>query len=131
MKPRPQQLAFLPLLLAAAAGAQVSPQGGQFQVNTYTTGHQAYPAVAADAAGSFVVAWMSYGSDGTDTSSYSIQAQRFDAGGVPQGGQFQVNTYTTLEQAIPAITADSAGNFVVAWTSNGSSGTDTNLGSPL
>ena len=106
----------------AAGGA---PLGGQFQVNTYTTSTQRFPAVAAASDGAFVVAWPSLGSTGTDTSEDSVQARRYDAGGIAIGGQFQVNAYTTLEQQFPAIAAGSAGNFVVAWESNGSSGTDT------
>lgn len=40
------------------------------------------------------------------------------AQGMPQGPEFQVNTYTTGTQAQPSVAQDSAGNFVVAWTSN-------------
>ena len=35
-------------------------QGSPFQVNTYTTSSQNYPAVAADGSGRFVVVWTSY-----------------------------------------------------------------------
>ena len=49
-------------------------QGSNFQVNTYTTGGQAFPAVAMDAAGDFVVTWQSNGEDG---SSYGVYAQRY------------------------------------------------------
>jgi len=35
--------------------------------------------VAVDGQGNFVVAWESFGSSGTDTDSFSIQAQRYDA----------------------------------------------------
>ena len=38
-------------------GARLGPE---FRVNTYTTGYQSLPAVAADAAGNFVVVWQSY-----------------------------------------------------------------------
>ncbi len=48
--------------------------GGEFQVNTYTTGGQGYPKVAALTGGGFVVAWQSYGHDG---SGQGIFAQRF------------------------------------------------------
>ena len=41
--------------------ASGAPRGGEFRVNTYTTGGQCEPAVASDAAGNFVVAWTSYG----------------------------------------------------------------------
>src|SRR2546423_1494815 len=40
------------------------PQGGEFRANTSTTGHQAGPAVAMDAAGDFVIAWNSIGQAG-------------------------------------------------------------------
>jgi hypothetical protein len=103
--------------------------GGQFQVNSYTTGNQQRPSVARDSGGNFVVAWESNGS-GTgspaDTSGYSVQGRRFNAGGAG-GTQFQANTYTTNDQRYPAVSLDSSGDFVVVWTSNGSSGTDTDL----
>lgn len=102
-----------------------SPVGGQFQVNTYTTSSQVAPAVAFDGLGNFVVAWESLGSTGTDTSGYSVQARRYDADGVPLGGEFQVNTYTTNPQRLPAVAADGQGRFVIAWQSFGSNGTDT------
>ena len=43
---------------------------------------------------------------------------------VPEGAQFQVNSYTTSDQWAPAATVDAQGNFVVVWESNGSYGTD-------
>ncbi len=107
------------------AEAQVSPNGSEFQVNSYTTSNQLTPAIASDPSGNFVVAWNSNGSSGTDTSNYSVQAQRYDATGNPLGSQFQVNTYTTSFQSSPAVAIDTSGNFVVAWQSFGSSGTDT------
>ena len=102
-----------------------TPVGGQFQVNSYTTSLQYRAAVAADAQGNFVVAWRSSGSYGTDTSGDSIQAQLFDDAGEPVGDEFQVNSYTTNNQFGPSVSADAQGNFVVAWTSPGSPGTDT------
>ena len=100
-------------------------QGGKFQVNTYTTSFQSGPSVAAGADGDFVVVWQSTGSFGTDTSPQSIQGQRYASNGSPQGGEFQVNTYTTSFQRSPSVAVDSDGDFVVVWDSNGSSGTDT------
>ena len=44
---------------------------------------------------------------------------------VPEGSQFQVNTYTTLDQYTPSVAIQSTGDFVVIWRSPGSSGTDT------
>ncbi len=105
-----------------AAGA---PTGGEFQVNTYTTNSQFAASVSADAAGDFVVTWMSYGSSGSDDSAYSIQGQAYDAAGVPAGGEFQVNTYTTGNQFGPSVARSAPGEFVVAWMSYGSNSTDT------
>ena len=102
-----------------------TPDGGEFQVNSYTSSHQYRPALAVNAQGNFVVVWESYGSYGTDTSRWSIQGQRFDASGTPVGGQFQVNSYTTDDQYKPAVGLDAQGNFIVVWESEGSYGTDT------
>jgi hypothetical protein len=49
-------------------------QGGEFRVNSFTTNNQYNPAVGMDAAGDFVVAWSSYGQDG---SGYGVYAQRY------------------------------------------------------
>lgn len=101
--------------------------GTQFQVNTYTTSAQQRSSVGIDANGDFVVVWQSSGSAGTDTSDRSIQSQRYDASGNAIGTQFQVNTYTTSIQTNSSVGIDADGNFVVAWNSLGSSGTDTSL----
>jgi hypothetical protein len=89
--------------------------GPEFQVDSYTGGYQYVPRVAKDGAGNFVVVWMSYDQDGDAT---GIHGQRFDAGGVAQGAEFPINTYTTGRQASPRVAADGAGNFVVVWTSS-------------
>ena len=105
--------------------ANGTPQGGEFQVNTYTTGMQCCPSVALDSSGDFVVIWRSFGSSGTDTDRTSIQGQRYAANGTPQGGEFQVNTYTTNDQFRPSVSIDSVGDFVVVSGQRcGSSGTD-------
>ncbi len=104
--------------------ASGSPMGGEFQVNSYTTGSQDRPSVASDSAGSFVVVWRSNGSSGADASGTSVQGQRYDTSGSAVGGEFQVNSYTTGSQDRPSVASDSAGNFVVVWQSDGSSGAD-------
>ncbi len=96
-----------------------NPLGGEFLVNTFTTGNQRRPAVARDGAGNFVVVWDSFGQDG---SSYGVFAQRYDADGLPLGGEFQVNSHTTDSQASPAVAADAAGGFVVVWHGEGQDG---------
>jgi len=85
----------------------------QFQVNTYTTSWQVEPAVASDAAGNFVVVWISQ-----DGSGGGVFGQRYASTGSALGTEFQVNTYTTGDQGYPvAVSADAAGNFVVVWNS--------------
>ncbi len=91
------------------------PLGPEFRVNTYTTDIQAFPAVASDPSGNFVVAWQSYYQDGS--SFYGVYAQRFASTGAPLGTEFRVNTYTTDSQARPAVASDSSGNFVIVWQS--------------
>ncbi|MFC1482417.1 DUF4215 domain-containing protein, partial [Myxococcota bacterium] len=93
-----------------------NPMGGEFQVNSFTTNNQQHSVVAQAFDGSLVVVWAS---DGQDGSGYGIFAQRFDSAGNPVGGEFQVNSYTTGWQNIPALAVASDGSFVVVWESYG------------
>ncbi len=85
--------------------------GGQFQVNSTTTGPQRYPSVGEDGAGGFVVAW----SDGSETSSYRLRGQRFALDGQPTGQEFPVDTEKTGWQFRSRMDHLGAGRFVVAW----------------
>ncbi len=98
-----------------------TPLGPEFRVNTYTTGGQGYPTVAADTAGNFVVVWRSYSQDG---SLFGVFGQRYASGGTPLGPEFRVNTYTTNNQSFSSVAADSFGNFVVVWQSFGQDGSN-------
>jgi hypothetical protein len=101
--------------------------GGEFQVNTYTTGAQGYGgyrdasyggvAVAADPAGNFVVVWDSDYNALQDGDAFAVVGRRFDNAGNPLTGEFVVNTYTTGGQTNVAVAAGAAGQFVVAWSS--------------
>jgi hypothetical protein len=94
--------------------------GGEFQVNTYTTGFQVYPKLAADADGDFVVVWQSTGQDGAG--GRGVFGQRFDSSGTPLAAEFLVNTYTPGHQARPSVASADDGDFVVAWESAGIDG---------
>ena len=98
--------------LDRAEAAPGDPIGAEFQVNSYTTGGQNWPAVAADADGDFVVVWQSAGQDGSGSGVY---AQRYNAAGDAVGGEFRVNTTTVNEQVYPAVAMDADGDFVVSW----------------
>jgi hypothetical protein len=89
-----------------------TPLTGEFQVNTYTTDVQDYPAVAMDPTGNFVCAWRSYGQDG---SSFGAFAQAFDSSAARVGAEFQVNQSTTGPQEFPSIAMGHHDSFVVTW----------------
>jgi len=86
-----------------------APVGGEFIVNTFTSGNQYADAVTTDGAGNFVVVWTQNGGG-----SYGIFARRYDAAGNALGGQFQVDTTSDYNYFADAK-ADRAGNFVVVW----------------
>jgi hypothetical protein len=67
------------------------------------------------------VASGSYSQDGDR---FGIVGQRYDAAGLPQGGEFLVNTYTTSEQHYPVLAVDADGRFVVVWQSYTQDGGD-------
>lgn len=92
-----------------------TPEGDEFQVNTYTIDLQVDPAIDRNAQGDFVVTWMSYFQTGGDE--FDIFAQRFDSAGTAIGGELQVNTFTTGYQGNPDVALDDAGNFLVVWES--------------
>jgi len=96
-------------------GADGKPAGKAFQVNTATAKDHVAPAVAPLADGGFVAAWASRGQDG---SGFGVFAQRFDEKARPQGEEFQVNSETAGNQAMPAIAGLLGGGFVVTWQSH-------------
>ncbi|UCE37561.1 MAG: hypothetical protein JSW00_19255 [Thermoplasmata archaeon] len=96
-----------------------NPLGVEFQVNTYTTAGQAWPSIAMDSNGNFVIVWTSEEQDGDG---YGIFAQRYDKNGNPLGVEFQVNTYITNDQKFPSAAMDPNGNFMITWDSSGQDG---------
>jgi hypothetical protein len=92
-----------------------NPVGSEFVVNSYIPDSQESPSVAMDASGNFVVVWQSSGQDGSTT---GIFGQRFDNLANKIGPEFQVNTYTNLQQDNPDVAVDALGNFAVVWQSN-------------
>lgn len=98
------------------------PKGPAFVAHSEIFGDQNYPRVAADQAGSFVVAWHGGavipgtnhwpGGDGDFT---GVFVQRFDAKGRRQGRQILVNRDHQGYQSFPAVAMDRSGAFLVAW----------------
>jgi hypothetical protein len=97
--------------------------GGEFQVNQYTTGQQNRARIASDSSGKFVVVWHSYAND-QDGDGSGVFGRLFDGAGTPLGNEFQLNTYTTGNQVLPAVTMGDLGDFVVVWNSFGQDGDD-------
>jgi len=101
----------------SATGARL---GADLQANASTLGVQVQPGVAADDNFNFVVAWTDSNANGSGD--YGVRARRFTSAGTPRGADFVVNVYTTGTQQDPAVSADPAGNFVVAWEGPGQDG---------
>ena len=72
------------------------------------------PSVTSLSDGGFVVTWESWDQDGDN---YGVFGQRYDSSGVKDGSEFQINTYTTSDQAYSSVTSLSEGGFVVTWSS--------------
>lgn len=90
--------------------ASGAPAGAAFLVNTRYVANQDHPAVAADSAGNFVVAW-----DSNEVGNYEVCAQRFDSAGIRLGGEFAVNYTIQGDQLLPAIAASPASGFAIAF----------------
>lgn len=103
-------------IYARRFAANGNPIGGEFLVNSYTTGDQSGPAVTVDADGDFVIAWEGVGPVGSDR---DIFARRYDRNGTAQGEAFLVNAATAGVQSAPRVASDRAGNFVVTWATRG------------
>ena len=96
--------------------------GEETQVNTFTTSTQFVPSTTGLADGGWIVSWTSAGQDGDG---YGVYQQRFDSSGAAVGLETLVNTYTTLAEQYPSVTALADGGWLVTWSSAGSFGTDT------
>jgi|GEM_PF-1069783 len=98
--------------------------GGEFLVNTQTVGNQDHSAVVALSNGTFVVAWQ----DGTGSSGGAdIKAQMFTATGAKMGGEVLVNSQTSGQQSIPAVTALANGGYAIAWSDSSNGHVDAQL----
>jgi hypothetical protein len=100
----------------AAAGEAQTPAGGVFRVNTFTPNEQKFGHPAVGPKGDFLIAWSSLLQDGAG---FGVYAQRYDALGNPQGGEFRVNTLVAGHQYSTGATADAGGNYIIVWTNDG------------
>lgn len=78
--------------------------------------------VAMDNAGNFVVVWQSNNQDFNSTD--GIFAQRFNAAGVTQGAQFQVNSVAVGDQHSPDVIMENDSEFIIVFEGNGAGDSD-------
>ena len=93
--------------------------GGEFLINTTTTGSQYHSSVTALADGRFVVTWVD-GSEGAETGGddadgTAIRGQILGSAGQALGDEFLVNTTTTGTQYDSSVAVLEDGGFVVTW----------------
>jgi hypothetical protein len=105
-------------ILARRFDATGNALGDAFQVNQNSLFFVNYPAVAMDPGGDFVVVWRNRNA----SNAYEIDAQRYNAAGVAQGGEFQVRPSATGTVGLPQVAMDAQGDFLVAWDGAGPSG---------
>ena len=89
-----------------------APIGTEFRISTYTFSDQSHPAVAMRSDGAFIVVWDSDDQDGSNT---AVIGRRFDSGGAPTTGEFQINSQTFGEQDYPDVSLATNGSFIVVW----------------
>jgi hypothetical protein len=92
--------------LGRGAAAQVTA-GGEFRLNSYTTGTQHAVSVAMEEGGDFVAVWQGYGADAR-----GVHGRRFDAAGQPRGPEFLIAAGDTARRSSLATTP---AGFVVVW----------------
>ncbi|MGB0904752.1 MAG: hypothetical protein ACPGVJ_07640, partial [Mangrovicoccus sp.] len=91
------------------------------QVNTYGAYQQDDAAIATlrvtdgAPANGYVIVWRSSYQDNAG-SDYGIYGQRYDANGVPQGGEFKISSSIYGNQNDPAVAGIENGGFIVVWT---------------
>ncbi len=84
------------------------------RINSYIKDQQSEPVVAALPDGGALVAWQSYGQDG---SMMGIYARKISATGSMAPMEFQVNQAVAFNQRTPAIATLKNGNVVITWIS--------------
>lgn len=90
-----------------------APIGGEARVNTGTAGSQAFPDVAADAAGNALVVWGSAGAG--NGVGLGLFGQRYSATSSPVGAEFQINTTTAGIPERPSVAVSATGAALVVW----------------
>lgn len=99
-------------IIAQRFASDGSRIGGEFIVNSTTTGSQSRPTVARAPGGNFVVTW-----EGPHTDPFAdIWARAFSSDGTADGSDLKLNQFTTSFQNYASIAAIGERDFVVVWS---------------
>jgi hypothetical protein len=90
--------------------ADGTPNGAEFQVNTYTTGTQQFPTLSGAPSGGFVVAWTRFGIPRT------LVVRSYDSTGLPLGGELVISQATDPPTRWGSVGHFPSGEFVVVWS---------------
>ncbi|GEM_PF-2442389 len=91
-----------------------TPVTDQIQANTYTSGDQQKPSVAALPTGGFALTWESQGQDGDNN---SVILQLYQNDGTTTTGEILVNSTAVNSQQDPSLSVFPNGSMVVVWES--------------
>ena len=97
--------------------------GGEFRINTLTTGDQKAPSVAIDGSGNAIVTWQSVGAEDLadiEVEDWGVYYTRLDAvagdiADTTPSGDVRVNDAIAGDQQNPTVAASANGNYVIAW----------------
>ena len=95
--------------------AALQPLGAEFRVNETVIASQSRPAVDVSPEGDAVIVWAS---DRQDGNSYGVYARKYRKATNAASSEIAVNTRKIRAQTFPSVAMDSAGEFIVAWTSD-------------
>ena len=98
-----------------------SPEGDEFQVNSYVLQDQFNPAIGGTPSGDLLILWTSgqgYPSEsGPDGSGFGVFGQAWDPDGIGTGDEHGLNQFSLAEQQDPAAAGRPGGDFVAVWES--------------
>jgi hypothetical protein len=87
--------------------------GTVLRLNSHLNGDQYAPRLSSIGT-DYLAVWTSLGQDG---SREGVFGQFITGGGLPVGGEVQVNTTTVSQQMQPVVVSDGVGQFLAVWTS--------------
>ncbi len=103
-------------VLARPFNANGKPLSNPLPVNTFTTGDQYAPKVAAVGA-NYLVTWTSVAQDGDREGVFAQYFSSDSTGLQPIGNEFGVNTTVISQQLYPTVASDGLNRFMVVWSS--------------